>query len=402
MRPDGRSPPNERLRGLHVAASLVRLRNVRPQRRRDRARRAQEGPASTWPGGRTRCRRPRAPAPIRRRKDVSYQYDTRTPSTEVRKPRIPSVRVRLSLHYRVHSRQILCVGGNELPLGWSFLSIARASAPPRARPRDAAPGQLPSHASTTAPRPPQVPMRWTPGDVWVWEGDFVAGTRVEYKYVVLEEQSWTRLCDLAAEGIVTRTRPTYRRVPGSLLGGENAACSNYGSCPCLEIGGVGWGFARVGIGAEVLCGVLAGKGARTSFSSRTWRWSATRWRSWRGNRGRTARCASRPFRRLSGSSSGSSRGSRNACRGLARPRCEWAKGRSGCMARSPSVAATGPCAPPRFGTVRARSLRRTPADEAPWEELGVDADGTVVIERRDVWGLPPRRPPQMEGLSFGA
>lgn len=221
------------------------------------------------------------------RKDVSYQYDTRTPSTEVRKPRIPSVRVRLSLHYRVHSRQILCVGGNELPLGWSFLSIAR------------------------------VPMRWTPGDVWVWEGDFVAGTRVEYKYVVLEEQSWTRLCDLAAEGIVTRTRPTYRQ------GGKDE-------------------FQQPDV--EVVSNQMAIV-------------------AWQQGQNRTLRIPTiQEIERI-------------------KQRVE-----PGVKER---VSGLGP-------------TEMTPADEAPWEELGVDADGTVVIERRDVWGLPPRRPPQMEGLSFGA
>ncbi len=48
----------------------------------------------------------------------------------------PTVRVRLSVHYRVHSRQILCIGGSQIPLGWSFLSIAK------------------------------VPMTWNSGDVW--------------------------------------------------------------------------------------------------------------------------------------------------------------------------------------------------------------------------------------------
>ncbi len=51
----------------------------------------------------------------------------------------PLVRVRLSVHYRVHSRQILCVGGSQIPLGWSFLSIAK------------------------------VPMTWNSGDIWTCE-----------------------------------------------------------------------------------------------------------------------------------------------------------------------------------------------------------------------------------------
>lgn len=141
--------------------------------------------------------------------------------------RTPVVKIKLSVHYRVHSRQILCVGGNQLPFGWSFLSIARVSFNLRSNAGSGVPGlPLPAAASPLrcaclrdgnaavaqppCPRLPQVPMRWTPGDVWVWEGEFAPGTDVEYKYVVLEEQSWTRLCDLAAEGLVTCTRPTYR------------------------------------------------------------------------------------------------------------------------------------------------------------------------------------------------
>ena len=49
------------------------------------------------------------------------------------------VRVRLHVHYRVHSRQVLCIGGSQLPFGWSFLSIAK------------------------------FPLAWAPGDVWSTE-----------------------------------------------------------------------------------------------------------------------------------------------------------------------------------------------------------------------------------------
>ena len=51
----------------------------------------------------------------------------------------PLVRVRLSVHYRVHSRQMLCIGGSQIPFGWSFLSIAK------------------------------VPMTWNNGDTWTCE-----------------------------------------------------------------------------------------------------------------------------------------------------------------------------------------------------------------------------------------
>jgi hypothetical protein len=56
--------------------------------------------------------------------------------------------VRLAVDYRVHSRQMLCIGGSQIPFGWSFLSIAEVELP--------------------------------------------AGTKVEYKYVILEEQDWTQ------------------------------------------------------------------------------------------------------------------------------------------------------------------------------------------------------------------
>ena len=92
-----------------------------------------------------------------------------------RAPRL--VRVRLSVHYRVHSRQMLCVGGSQIPFGWSFLSIAK------------------------------VPMTWLPGDVWQAEVLLPAGQRTEYKYVVLEEQDWTKLENEDAEGLV---EVTYR------------------------------------------------------------------------------------------------------------------------------------------------------------------------------------------------
>lgn len=55
----------------------------------------------------------------------------------------PTVRVRLSVPFRVPKRQMLCVGGDKLPFGWSFMSIAH------------------------------VPMTWNPGDIWTVEVCFV-------------------------------------------------------------------------------------------------------------------------------------------------------------------------------------------------------------------------------------
>ncbi|GFR41722.1 hypothetical protein Agub_g2473 [Astrephomene gubernaculifera] len=84
----------------------------------------------------------------------------------------PTVRVKFSVHYRAHRHQILCIGGSQLPLGWSFLSIAK------------------------------MPMAWNPDDKWTCEVEFAAGQRIEYKYVVLEEQEWTNLADKYAQGYV--------------------------------------------------------------------------------------------------------------------------------------------------------------------------------------------------------
>lgn len=90
----------------------------------------------------------------------------------------PLVRVRLSVHYRVHSRQMLCIGGSQIPFGWSFLSIAK------------------------------VPMTWNQGDIWTCEVDLQAGQRIEYKYVILEEQDWTKQENEDAEGVVEITYRT--------------------------------------------------------------------------------------------------------------------------------------------------------------------------------------------------
>lgn len=92
------------------------------------------------------------------------------------------MRVCLSVDFRVHSRQMLCVGGSAIPFGWSFLSIAK------------------------------VPMSWNPEDIWTVEVELPAGSRVEYKYVILEEQDWTQQVNEAAEGQVEYT---YRAEPVS-------------------------------------------------------------------------------------------------------------------------------------------------------------------------------------------
>lgn len=109
--------------------------------------------------------------------DLQHSRDEGSPK---RTP--PLVRVRLSVDYRVHSRQMLCVGGSHVPFGWSFLSIAK------------------------------VPMSWNPEDIWAVEVELPAGTRVEYKYVILEEQDWTQQVNEDVEG---KVEYTYRTSPQS-------------------------------------------------------------------------------------------------------------------------------------------------------------------------------------------
>lgn len=116
---------------------------------------------------------PYGPDPSQPFQPPQYTYDPSTDSSG-RQPEKekPLVRVQLSVHYRVHSRQMLCVGGSQIPFGWSFLSIAK------------------------------VPMTWNQGDIWTCELLLPAGQRIEYKYVILEEQDWTKLENEDSEGLV--------------------------------------------------------------------------------------------------------------------------------------------------------------------------------------------------------
>lgn len=110
----------------------------------------------------------------------------------------PVMKVRFSVSFRCHSRQLLCMGGSQFPFGWSFVSIAK------------------------------LPMTWNPVDRWTaevmqscvdrslnlcFQVYLPLGMRLEYKYVILEEQVWTNQQDEDAEGVV---EVTYRSgdVPG--------------------------------------------------------------------------------------------------------------------------------------------------------------------------------------------
>lgn len=53
-------------------------------------------------------------------------------------------------------------------------------------------------------------MSWNPKDIWTVEVELPAGTKVEYKYVILEEQDWTQQVNEATEGTVEYT---YRIEP---------------------------------------------------------------------------------------------------------------------------------------------------------------------------------------------
>ncbi|KFM28251.1 hypothetical protein F751_1530 [Auxenochlorella protothecoides] len=101
---------------------------------------------------------------------VTFGEWVREEEVEPRRAEPPLVRVRLHVHYRVHSRQMLCVAGSAIPFGWSFLSIAK------------------------------VPMSWAPDDLWGVEVELLPGTKLDYKYVILEEQDWTQQVNEAAEG----------------------------------------------------------------------------------------------------------------------------------------------------------------------------------------------------------
>jgi hypothetical protein len=79
----------------------------------------------------------------------------------------PTVRVRLSVHYRVHSRQMLCIGGSQIPFGWSFLSIAK------------------------------VPMTWNQGDVWICEVRNIPDLIVVVAVAVADRCCFRWTCQLA-------------------------------------------------------------------------------------------------------------------------------------------------------------------------------------------------------------
>jgi hypothetical protein len=56
---------------------------------------------------------------------VYHEYDPVFEEAQRHDVLKPRVRVKFSMHLRILSRQMLCVGGSQLPFGWSFNSIAQ-------------------------------------------------------------------------------------------------------------------------------------------------------------------------------------------------------------------------------------------------------------------------------------
>lgn len=59
----------------------------------------------------------------------------------------------------------------------------------------------------------QVPMTWNPGDIWTVDVELNIGERIQYKYVILEEQEWTKLENPNAQGVVTKHRTGSEPAP---------------------------------------------------------------------------------------------------------------------------------------------------------------------------------------------
>jgi len=187
------------------------------------------------------------------------------------------------VHYRVHSRQMLCIGGSQIPFGWSFLSIAK------------------------------VPMTWSEGDVWTAEArtflsagrthpfhqqpvclriitpwqcmvannrfvcaqvELPANTRVEYKYVIMEEQ-------VNGQNISKALRAHSR---------DRDCAVRSISLRSLRSDPLPWGSRRIGPprSARTRRGWSASGTARSRTTRRTCRPSRSRWPSSPGSPAPTA------------------------------------------------------------------------------------------------------------------
>ena len=259
------------------------------------------------------------PPPKKNRDDPSAK---RTP---------PLVRVRLSVEYRVHSRQMLCVGGSAIPFGWSFLSIAK------------------------------VPMSWQPTDIWVVDVELPAGCRVEYKYVILEEQDWTRQVNESAEG---RVEYTYRVAPDDTppdvqhITRQMAIVAwQSGSNRVLQVPDENEIARLVERGGDAITYRPSSPAKMASSSSSISSTSTSASSS-------SSSSSSTTTQRGSGSSGSRSYG-------------QQALGGSG--GRSSS-------SPTSSGSFSNDSNEPEVDDSGVWEQLSIDESGRPFLERRDVWG----------------
>ncbi|EIE21195.1 hypothetical protein COCSUDRAFT_57107 [Coccomyxa subellipsoidea C-169] len=255
------------------------------------------------------------------------------------------VRVRLSVHYRVHSRQMLCIGGSRIPFGWSFLSIAK------------------------------VPMVWTEGDLWTTEVELPANSKMEYKYVILEEQDWTKQESEDAEGVVTFS---YRTQPDNPPDVQTIQ---------KQMAIVAWQP-----GPNRVVQVPSQEELRSLKEGEV--------------RERTpARPPQRSFgpRRFGQALFGQRAGGRDG------PLLPSIPPRS--YGKFPPMPSGPPGSPGGAGSVLQQGANRRegpfpPDDElaGTWEALSLDEGGQAILERRDVWGFPDAPdldPPRNRGIRFG-
>ena len=257
---------------------------------------------------------------------------------------------------------MLCIGGSTIPFGWSFVSISK------------------------------VPMAWTPGDVWTAEVDLPAGAAVEYKYVILEEQDWTRQVSGDAEGVASFTYRDGGDGEGD-GGGEGRSTPPPRPASPLDPAGiqrrmaiVAWapgpnkvvkvpGLAEVG--AVPRGGSVRRVPARPSASSGV---------------GGAVGSSSGP---AGGGGSGSGSGSSSAAGGLSfgrradggaeGPLLPGNRGGSGSISSS-----SGAASPPPSAADVAEAAEAAAFEAGTWEELRVGREtGEALLERRDVWGGPP-------------
>ena len=181
-------------------------------------------------------------------------------------------------------------------------------------------------------------MSWGDKDIWVVDVELPAGSRVEYKYVVLEEQDWTRQVNEAAEG---RVEYTYRVTPDDTppdvqhITKQMAIVAwQSGSNRVLQIPGE----------AELAALVESGAGA-----------------------------GDRPMASAQGSTSGRSYGQQALGKGI-----------GGGSVSPNSTLSSSSSSSSSSSEWRGDEVRED--DDGVWERLTIDSEGMPFLERRDVWG----------------